>query len=179
MISKYQLVQSAAALVMAAVTCAACGGSTQRATSASTPSGGGSASRASSAAGGSGRASVLAAAKDPCILVTRAQAQAILGGTVETPRPMSVVTFNVCSYHPAGTVINVVVAVEPFPLSTRAEAAAGVTTPAGAVGHRAVCGGSGLVFTLLAAIDAQRYLEIAGPSCAADEQFAMKAYAEL
>jgi hypothetical protein len=130
------------------------------------------------------RVSVRAAIADPCLLVSRAQAQAALGRKVR--RQLS---DGDCAYQPASGPPLVLLSVQkaaPQKDSISISLIAGIeiSSPARAagVGHGAECGPAKLspgTAILLASIGTTGDLEIFGPSCAADARIARLAYRSL
>ena len=146
--------------VAVAAACAACGGS----------------------GGGPGKVSLTAAAANPCLLVSPAEARAILGP--HTTRPArgakGQCLFDSASA-PLGHVVSVDIGPGPF---HRVDAESLVTSPAPTpAGHGALCGqtqsGASGPTSLLGPFGPSHGLLIIGPSCAVDAKFAQQIYLHL
>jgi hypothetical protein len=133
-----------------------------------------------------GRVSIATALRQPCLLVTQAEVQSILGhqGKLETE---SDIKSNSCDIADRGMNIFVQVETQPFdPLV--AEATIRNTASVAGLGHRALCGGSLLnaepfsikTYDLDGAIDSHHSLNVAqGPSCAVDARLASAVYSHI
>jgi hypothetical protein len=142
------------------------------------------------------RVSVTAAARNPCVLITQAEAQAIVGKAGEPQFESgfstdSGFTSNYCTIadHSDGTTIDITVEHQSYdPLV--AEILISNATPVAAVGHHAECGLalastepgplSEKTFELYSEISSHYVLEVSGAaSCAVDARFASEAYSHL
>ena len=152
---------------------------------ASSPHASQSASRAASRAATERPAvSVAAAVSNPCLLVTLADARAILGpGTVKLPGAGSALPSTpACNYGSTDTAQAVTVQV----LAVPPKAFSSVFVPHGVavagVGHGAVCAADSELagtYNLLGAIDSFHALTISAPSCDAAAKAAVAAFAKL
>jgi len=131
--------------------------------------------------GGPGKVSLTAAAANPCLLVSWAQARAILGSHTTRPtRGKGQCLFDSGSA-PAGHVVSVDIGPGPF---SKVNAESLVTSPAPtAAGHGTLCGktqsGASGPTSLLGPFGPSHGLLIIGPSCAADARFARQIYLHL
>jgi hypothetical protein len=147
------------AAVAVAAACAACGGGS----------------------GGPGKVSLTAAAANPCLLVSWAEARAILGsGTTRPTRDKGQCLFDSGSA-PLGHVVSVDIGPGPFS-SVAADGL--ITSPAPtAAGHGTLCGKtqSGAVgpTSLVGPFGPSHGLLIIGPSCAVNAKFARQIYLHL
>jgi hypothetical protein len=175
------------ALAAAAVAvCAGCGGGGAPASGGNTPPqaatassaaapGGATASQPGAASGGGTPSSTVQ--HHPCLLITQAEARAIIGQSVDKPRSLGLT----CAYSSANGDVNVDIDFQVLPLNVFTPIAnLENSAPAAGVGHQAICGpdrGGG--YTLLGTAGPDDTLEINGPSCAVDARFATRAYARL
>ena len=176
----------AAALIGAA--CALCAGCTGSGTSAGlpTPSPRATGSHAPAPAPSASprppaKVAPGAASGDPCLLLTQAAADAVLGPLASPPS----LAVGMCSTTgPAGVVVDLTVTLQSFGPD---EIPVTISNPApvAGLGHYAVCGpasgGSGgfADYTFVGSIDPEYSMEIDGPSCAVDRRLAVIAYDRL
>jgi hypothetical protein len=128
--------------------------------------------------GTSGISGTLSAAEQHTCLVTQAEATAGLGLAVTGEKELYQ---GVCTYLQADSIAPVlIVNIFPEPFAVHNPYIMGKPVPVSGVGHQAVCGpGLALPFNLVGAIDSAHTLDIEGPSCSVDRQFALEAYSRL
>jgi hypothetical protein len=176
-ISKYRLGLSAFAVAMA-LSCAACGSSSKPAASGSATSGsaasGSVTSKAATAGGSPGSTTIAFLARNPCQVVSGAQAQAILGQPLTAGVVNDLGNGFSCEYDMTGSISVYSIAIiaesladansiQPAPPVPGLRQPANCSQKAGFVG----------------AIDATHALEVNGPSCKVDEEIARVAYVKL
>ena len=168
-----------------AVLTAACGGGSVPAASPASPATAHTASGqpANSAGASGGSVGLSTASANPCLLVTTAEASAIVKTSVAKTATISDGVSRTCTYGPSGNP-SVLVTVLGLPLTPASENIIAKASPVPGLGHQAVCGpiigatGSRSA-ALQGAIDSGHLIEVTGPSCGVNEQFAAKAYSRL
>jgi hypothetical protein len=121
-----------------------------------------------------------AASGDPCLILTQAAADAVLGPPASPPS----LAVGMCTTTGPAGVVDLTVALESFGPD---EIPVTISNPApvAGLGHYAVCGpssgGSGgfVSYTFIGSIDPDYSMEIDGPSCAVDRRLAVIAYDRL
>jgi hypothetical protein len=131
---------------------------------------------------GPGKVSLKAAVAHPCLLVSRAEARAILGPGTRRPAPgaRSQCLYQVASASSVARLISVDIGPGPLP---RDMPATMLVSPAPTTaGHGTQCGAEqndAGQFSLLGPFGGHHELLIIGPSCAIDTKFARQVYLHL
>jgi hypothetical protein len=171
-ISKYRLGLPVFALALT-LTCGACGSSPRSATSAAPPAAA-AASKAGTAGGSPGSTTIAFLARNPCQVVSGAQAQAILGQPLTAGAVNDFGNGFSCEYDITGSISVYSIAIiaesladansiQPAPPVPGLRQPANCSEKAGFVG----------------AVDATHALEVNGPSCKVDAEIARVAYVKL
>jgi hypothetical protein len=130
--------------------------------------------------GGPAKVSLRDASANPCLLVSQAQARAILGPGISKPK-LAPELGSGCDYASGTRLVNL-----GIDLGTASLGYFSILMtdprPVPSVGHRARCGPvrtNPAQFDLFAAISHDHKFVIVGPSCATDAAFARQAYSHL